>query len=40
VGVSFDDAPFSQRAGLGKAHLLFGDKWLPLLDELNTTLCA
>src|SRR4051812_37368031 len=31
----FDYAPFSQRGGLGKAHQLFGDKLLPLLEELN-----
>jgi type I restriction enzyme R subunit len=36
----FDYAPFSQRGGLGKAHQLFGDKLLPLLDELNQTLAA
>jgi type I restriction enzyme R subunit len=36
----FDLAPFSQRGGLGKAHLLFGDKLSPLLDELNTVLAA
>jgi type I restriction enzyme R subunit len=33
-------SPFNQRGGLGKAHLLFGDKLLPLLDELNQTLAA
>jgi type I restriction enzyme R subunit len=36
----FDYAPFSQRGGLGKAHQLFGDNLLPLLDELNQTLAA
>jgi type I restriction enzyme R subunit len=36
----FDYAPFSQRGGLGRAHQLFGDKLLPLLDELNHTLAA
>lgn len=36
----FDYAPFSQRGGLGKAHQLFGDKLLPLLEELNQTLAA
>lgn len=36
----FDYAPFSQQGGLGKAHQLFGDKLLPLLDELNQTLAA
>lgn len=35
-----DLSPFSQRGGLGKAHQLFGDKLLPLLDELNQTLAA
>ncbi len=33
-------SPFNQRGGLGKAHQLFGDKLLPLLDELNQTLAA
>lgn len=37
---AFDYAPFSQQGGLGKAHQLFGDKLLPLLDELNQTLAA
>jgi type I site-specific restriction endonuclease len=36
----FDYAPFSQRGGLGTAHQVFGDKLLPLLDELNHTLAA
>jgi type I restriction enzyme R subunit len=36
----FDYAPFSQRGGLGKAHQLFGDTLLPLLDELNLKLVA
>lgn len=33
-------SPFNQRGGLGKAHQLFGDKLLPLLDELNQALAA
>jgi REP element-mobilizing transposase RayT len=36
----FNYAPFSQRGGLGKAHQLFGDKLLGLLDELNEVLAA
>ncbi len=36
----FDYAPFVQQGGLGRAHQLFGDKLLPLLDELNQTLAA
>ena len=34
----FEFAPFNQRGGLGKAHQLFGDRLLPLLDELNMAL--
>jgi type I restriction enzyme R subunit len=33
-------SPFNQRGGLGKAHQLFGDTLLPLLDELNLKLVA
>jgi type I restriction enzyme R subunit len=33
-------SPFNQRGGLGKAHQLFGEKLLPLLDELNQALAA
>ena len=36
----FDYAPFVQKGGLGKAHQLFGDNLLPLLDELNAALAA
>jgi type I restriction enzyme R subunit len=36
----FDYAPFSQRGGLGKAHQLFGERLVPLLDELNRQLVA
>ena len=36
----FDYAPFSQQGGLGKAHQLFGDQLLPMLDELNLALAA
>jgi type I restriction enzyme R subunit len=32
---AFDYAPFSQRSGLGKAHQLFGERLIPLLDERN-----
>ncbi len=34
----FDYAPFAQQGGLGKAHQLFGEQLLPLLDELNEVL--
>jgi type I restriction enzyme R subunit len=33
-------SPFTQRGGLGRAHQMFGNKLLPLLDELNQTLAA
>jgi type I restriction enzyme, R subunit len=36
----FEFAPFSQPEGLGKAHQLFCDKLLSLLDELNQILAA
>jgi type I restriction enzyme R subunit len=36
----FDYAPFLQKGGLGKAHELFGDKLLALLNELNEVLAA
>ncbi|HVF71403.1 MAG TPA: type I restriction-modification enzyme R subunit C-terminal domain-containing protein [Chthoniobacterales bacterium] len=35
-----DLAPFNQRGGLGKAHQLFGQSLVALLDELNVTLAA
>ena len=35
-----DLSPFNQRAGLGKAHQLFGEKLPELLDELNSALAA
>lgn len=36
----FEYAPFDQRGGLGKAHQLFGEDLLALLDELNEALAA
>lgn len=36
----FEFAPFSQKGGLGKAHQLFGDELLPLLEELNEMLTS
>ncbi len=36
----FESVPFNQLGGLGKAHQLFGDILLPLLDELNGVLAA
>jgi len=36
---NFDRTPINP-AGLGKAHQLFGDKLVPLLDELNQALAA
>ena len=33
-------APFNQQGGLGKAHQLFGDQLLKLLEELNGVLVA
>lgn len=36
----FDDVPFSQLGGLGKAHALFGEKLPAILGELNGTLVA
>ncbi|MFA9479348.1 type I restriction-modification enzyme R subunit C-terminal domain-containing protein [Phycisphaerales bacterium AB-hyl4] len=36
----FEDVPFSQLGGWGKAHQLFGDKLSDLLDELNGRLVA
>ncbi|MFQ5681909.1 MAG: DEAD/DEAH box helicase family protein [Candidatus Binatia bacterium] len=36
----FNYAPFSQRGGLGRAHLLFGNDLPKLLDELNEVLAA
>jgi len=35
-----DLTPFNQRGGLGKAHQLFGEQLLKLLDELNEVLAA
>jgi type I restriction enzyme R subunit len=36
----FDNVPFVQWGGLGKAYQLFGDKLQPLLNELNEVLAA
>ncbi len=36
----FEDAPFIQFGGLGKAHEVFGDKLTTLLEELNGSLAA
>lgn len=36
----FDLTPFVQQGGLGKAHQLFGEQLLPLLEELNDSLAA
>lgn len=36
----FNDVPFNQRGGLGKAHQLFGGQLPQLLDELNEVLAA
>jgi len=36
----FDEVPFNQRGGLGKAKQLFGDKLVPILRELNEALVA
>jgi type I restriction enzyme R subunit len=36
----FDNVPFVQWGGLGKAYKLFGDKLQPLLSELNEVLVA
>lgn len=36
----FDNAPFAQLGGLGKAHQLFGDALTSLLSELNDRLAA
>jgi len=32
--------PFSRWGGLGRAQLIFGDRFLPLLNELNEVLAA
>jgi type I restriction enzyme R subunit len=36
----FQYTPFSQHGGLGKAHKVFGDQFVSLLDELNEALAA
>lgn len=35
-----DEAPFSERGGLGKAFAVFGNQLEPLLDELSEVLAA
>lgn len=35
----FDFAPFTKHGGLGKAHLLFGSRLIPIISELNEVLC-
>ena len=32
--------PFSRWGGLGRAQMIFGDRFLPLLNELNEVLAA
>lgn len=36
----FQDVPFAQRGGLGKAYRVFGEDLNELLDELNEVLVA
>ena len=36
----FEEVPFIQHGGLGKAYELFGDELTPLLDELTEALVA
>jgi type I restriction enzyme, R subunit len=36
----FEDAPFNQFGGLGKAHEVFGDRLGDILDDLNVRLAA
>jgi type I restriction enzyme R subunit len=36
----FDDVPFAQEGGLGRAHQVFGNDLEPLLRELNEVLAA
>jgi type I restriction enzyme R subunit len=36
----FNYAPFNQRGGLGRAYQIFGDKLIPILEELNLELVA
>ena len=37
---SFDDVPFNQMGGLGRAHELFGEQLSSILEELNERLAA
>lgn len=36
----FEDGWFGQHGSLSHAHRLFGDKLMPLIDELNERLAA
>jgi len=36
----FDYAPFAGKGGLGRAHQLFGERLVPLIEELNRELAA
>ena len=36
----FDNVPFNQLGGLGRAYELFGDSLTSILDELNARLAA
>jgi type I restriction enzyme R subunit len=36
----FDDVPFNQHGGLGKAYQLFGEELPTILQELNERLAA
>ena len=36
----FDDVPFNQHGGLGKAYQLFGEELSTILQELNERLAA
>jgi type I restriction enzyme R subunit len=41
IGIEdFDDVPFAQEGGLGRASQVFGEELEPLLRELNTVLAA
>jgi type I restriction enzyme R subunit len=41
IGIEdFDDVPFVQEGGLGRANQVFGENLGPLLQELNKVLAA
>jgi type I restriction enzyme R subunit len=43
LGIEPDDfeyAPFTQEGGLGKVHQLFGERLVPIIDDLNSVLVA